>query len=317
MLNRFNLNIALLSAFTANIAIPTAIAQETRHTQLKNIIFDQAYSKLPSYKVTTKLFKRNADTQTTNLLDDAKRTLHETGDLLGAERGQKLMQANGICFSGQWQISQDNQFSGVFKKGFVIPVIARISTTFSGTLQSERRALGLAIKLLPNDLGTNPSLNVFSLHSVGGVTQKHLYDLSLDNEPPLGRIPRLRDISTALKLKNTLLKADREAGSDEPSITYRNVNALANYGESSQGRAPKWIRFSPAISKRVDRDDFRDELRVGNYPNQQLVYNIEVGDHPRHKKKQATWQLIGQLVFDESITSKPCDTRLHFAHPLN
>lgn len=92
---------------------------------------------------------------------------------------------------------------------------------------------------------------------------------------------------------------------------------MANYGESNQGKAPKWLRFSPALNERVDREDFRDELRVENYPNEQLIYNIEAGNHTRHKKSLATWQHIGQLVFNESVTSKACDTRLHFAHPLN
>ncbi len=257
------------------------------------------------------------------LAADAKRTLSNFDDLLGPERGPKLLQANGICFSGYWEITEKSDFTGVFESGRRAPVIARASTIFSGTRQSERRAFGMAVKLLPDDLGDAPSLNVFSSHSAGGVTQPYVLDLSMDNEPPLGRIPSWRDISTALKLKSTLLQADREAGSVDPSVTYRGVAALGEYNVQGLSRSPHWIRFSPATEERVDREDFRDELRVENYQGNQLTYNIDVGDQAgvvdkaKKKKSSALWQTIGKLVFTESITSNVCDTQLHFPHPKN
>ena len=292
-------------------------AESERYQLLKQNIFKEAYSELPRYQVTRKSFQSNKEESKASLEEDARRTLSDTSDLLGPERGQKLMQANGICFDGYWQINQDSDFTGVFKTGSRVPIIARASTTFSGTRQSERRALGLAVKLLPNDLGDSPSLNVFTLHSAGGVKQPFVLDLSMDNEPPLGRIPSWRDVSTALKLKSTLLKADREAGSEKPSVTYRNVKALGQYNEQGSGYSPHWIRFSPATDQRIDREDFRDELRVENYSDGQLIYNIDVAAKTKKKKSLANWQTIGQLVFTESITSKACDTQLHFPHPKN
>lgn len=320
MLNKYFFKKALLTAAVLTY-LPSmtlvAASQSQRYTSLKEAIFSEPYEKLPRYKVTTKLFNIKSNTQQSALLDDARRTLAASNDLLGAERGQKLLQANGICFAGEWRIDTPNQFGGVFKEGSSVPVIARASTTFSGTLQAERRSLGLAVKLMPKDLGDAPSLNAFSLHSAGGVTKRYMLDLSMDNEPPLGRIPRLRDVRTALKLKNTLLKADREAGSVEPSATYRSVAALAEHGEELAVMSPRWLRFSPATKHRVDRDDFRDELRVENYPTEEIIYNIEVGHHISQDKSLASWQKIGQLIFNESITSKACDTQLHFAHPKN
>jgi len=298
----------------------TSVTNNTRHEVLKRAIFEQPYQNLPYYKVTKALFKNGGERPNkhseSQLLRDAKRTLANSTDLLGPERGQKLLQANGICFSGKWRIDQRSEYTGLYQLNTQVPVIARASVSFSGTKQNERRALGLAVKLLPQGLGNSPSFNLFSLHSVGGVKTKYLLDLSLDNEPPLGRIPRFRDISTALKLKSVLLKADKESGSEKPSVTYRTIAPLASYREAKP-IAPHWIRFSPANEVRIDRDDFRDELRVENYPNQRLIYRIEVGSNDRLKKSKAQWQTIGELVLTESVTSKACDTQLHFAHPKN
>ncbi len=292
----------------------------SRYEQLVQVLFDEPYAKLPRYKVSKSLFQGKGKDAENYLLNDAKRTLESKADLLPEDRGQKLLQANGICFAGEWLIDQESEFSGLFSKGARSPAIARASVSFSGTQRKERRALGLAVKLLPNDLGDKPSLNIVTLHSVGGLKTPYLYELSLDNEPPLGRIPRFRDISTALKLKSIFLDADKQAGSLEPSVTYRSVESVAAYGQVELGHktiAPKWLRFSPASSSRVDRNDFRDELRVGHYPNQQLKYTIAVASGEVSSKSKAQWQAIGELIFNASVTSKACDTRLHFAHPKN
>ncbi len=291
-----------------------------RYEDLVKVLFDQPYTTLPRYKVTKSLFKGKGKNAENYLLNDAKRTLSSNVDLLPEDQGQKLLQANGICFAGEWLIHKESEFSGLFSKGTRSPVIARASVSFSGTQKKERRALGLAVKLLPDDLGDNPSLNVLTLHSVGGLKTPYLYELSLDNEPPLGRIPRLRDISTALTLKSIFLDADKQAGSLDPSISYRSVSSLAAFGQEERAQkiiSPRWLRFSPASSSRVDRNDFRDELRVENYSQQQLKYTIEVASAEVGSKSKAQWQNIGELIFNSSVTSKACDTRLHFAHPKN
>ena len=303
-------------SFARNSDAETSAAENTRHRALKDTIFAKPYDQLPYFKVTKTKFRDKSKPSENLLLNDARRTLTDASDLLDEGRGQKLLQANGICFSGEWIIDQASEFSGLFKQSSRVPIIARASTSFSGTRQNERRALGLAVKLLPHDLGNSPSLNIFTLHTVGGVKTKHILDLSLDNEPPLGRIPRLQDIPTALRLKSDLLKADKEAGSTQPSVTFRTVGPLAAYGETKVN-APRWIRFSAAQDARIDKPDFRDELRVENYLNNQLIYRIEVGDHAEASKSKARWKTIGQLVLNQSVTSKVCDTRLHFPHPKN
>jgi len=323
MLNK--ISIILITFFTNTALAEQAgeILTNNRFEQLRTAIFAEPYLQLPRYKVTRKLFKNTQKDQPSKLFNDAKRTLVDKSDLLEAGRGQKLLQANGICFTGDWIIDQKSTFSGLFKQDTRVPIISRISVSFSGTLQKERRALGIAVKLLPHDLGNQPSMNVFALHSVGGVQTKNVLNLAMDNEPPLGRVPRLADIPTALKLKSDLLKADKEVGSKKPSVTYRTVAPLAEYQtaeyQASEVVAPRWVRFSPLTAHRADQNDFRDELRVENYPDKQIVYAIEVAEplNQKNRKRDASWQTIGQLVLSESVTSDACDTRLHFTHPKN
>jgi len=289
----------------------------TRFEQLKNELFEEPYSSLPYYKVSRKLFGPSRNNDKNKLLHAARRTFDDSSDLIEFPAGQKLLNANGICFTGRWRITDENSFSGLYRQGSDVPAIVRASVALSGTRQKHKRAFGLAIKLLPDDLQTAPSLNAFVLHSMGGTRTKHVLDLSMDNAPPLGRLPSFRDLSTALRLRSDLEKADKEKGATKPSVSFRPVTAFANYSTDKQSiNSPKWLRLSPLTTTRVDQDDFRNELQVTAYPEQQIRYAIEVAANSDNgKKSTAQWQTIGQLVLDNSVTSLACDTRLHFQHP--
>ena len=80
---------------------------------------------------------------------------------------------------------------------------------------------------------------------------------------------------------------------------------------------PKWLRLRIAENTpRVDADYFREELRVENYPQQRLVWQIDVADDTKGGKSNALWKNIGKLLLNTSVTSNTCDDRLHFAHPI-
>lgn len=75
--------------------------------KVKGAVFSDEYSALPQYKVTKKHFDRDHH----NLLfADAKRTLESSDDLIEFPAGQKLLQANGICFSGKWVMNEQSDF---------------------------------------------------------------------------------------------------------------------------------------------------------------------------------------------------------------
>ena len=339
MTNKIKINLNLLvrsglllfvlssSLFAQEIVAPEIAAQDVHQTQsvdrfasLKQAIFDTPYTALPNYEVRLKTFGKSGKGEDNKLLVAARRTLNDNRDLIDFPDGQKLLQANGICFSGQWQIDAiDNPYTGLYRSGVSSPVIVRASVALSGTLQKDKRAFGMAVKLLPNDLGLDPSLNLFVLNTFGGAISKHVLDLPMDNQPSLGRIPKFSDIRTALRMRNELERADKEAIEQDQAdakakATFRPVSHLAEYREE-QVKSPHWVRFTALTEFRNDQNDFRDELRLEAYPDNKLIYAIEVADVGNGRKNKAVWRQLGQLVLSESVTSAVCDKKLHFRHP--
>jgi len=290
---------------------------QLRIKKLSDALFTTPYSELPYYKVNRKLFGPSGDKQDNHLLQAARRTFDDSSDLIDLPSGQKLLNANGICFIGQWKINQDNPFTGLYKSGTQSTAIVRASVALSGTQQKHKRAFGMAIKLLPDDLHSSPSLNAFVLHSIGGTKTEHVLDLSMDNQPPLGRLPSFRNLSTALRLRNDLEKADKEQGAKKPSVSFRPINHFAHYQQvPSSVIEPKWLRLRAITQTRVDKNDFRDELNIKHYPNNEIRYEISVAAQDnKERKSKAKWHSIGELVLTQSVTSQACDTRLHFQHP--
>lgn len=303
------------------LIIADTVAQDSnaRFKLLKEELFSEPYSELPQYKVNRQQFGSTKDGAENKLLAAARRTFVNTDDLISRQTSQKLLNANGICFVGQWRITQDNEYTGLYKNGSTVSAIVRASVALSGTKQKNKRAFGMAIKLLPHDLEQQASLNAFVLHSMGGTISKYVLDLNLDNEPPLGRLPKFSDIRTALRLQRDLEKADEENGATKPDVSFRPVSVFAEYGVPlSDVLSPRWLRLSALDSERIDKDDFRNELRTEQYKNNRIIYQIAVaGDNQdiKAKKKNADWHNIGVLELSESVTSQSCDVSLHFQHP--
>ena len=295
------------------------LLKNERFETIKNTVFKEPYKQLPQFKVKLRYFgsaKKNGDNK---LLNAANRTFNQTDDLIVLETKQKLLNPNGICFSGSWKITEDNQYTGLFKKGVTSPLIVRASTALSGTTQKSKRSFGMGIKLLPNDLEDRASLNAFVFHSITGTVTKNVLDLELDNEPPLGSLPPLTKVTTALRMRRDLENADKNNGATKPDATYRPVNNLAQYRTNiNEVVAPRWLKLTALTTQRVDQDDFRDELRVENYVDKKISYQIDVaGNHndKKVKKTNAQWQTIGTIELSETITSSSCDLNLHFQHP--
>ncbi len=312
---------AQVLAPTSTLKLPSEIISTSQqYTLVKNAVFNEAYSQRPNYKVNRTLFGKANNDQDNKLLKAANRTLTDSRDLLNFPSKQKLLQANGICFAGIWNIDKnsDNNFAGLFSSGTSQSVIVRASVALSGTKQKDKRAFGMAIKFFPDDLKTSPSINAFLLNSFGGVVSKHVLDLPMDNQPTLGSLPKLSDIGTALRLKKDLEKADRTHSDKKPRFSFRPITHLASYqnlNNTKLNKSPKWLRLTAKTSQRIDANDFRDELDVAAYAEKKIVYDISVAIDTS-KKSQARWQTIGLLSLNESITSATCDRRLHFQHPL-
>ncbi len=241
------------------------------------------------------------------ILDDAKRTIEDNSDIL--EPFEKLAHPNGICLNGTWEITEENMYSGYFKKGSRALIVARASTALSNTKQGGTRAFGFAGKLFPTSNQqtiTKSKANFLLIDDLGGTDAKYFADVSLSNEP---------EVSVTLEVALNLLyalKVSKAFGDADKNPTIRQLYEISELGESNKNIiTPKWMKIEVRDSKRYDKKDFRDELK--NATDDVLVFNIFVANKSTNKEKN--WEKIGTMTFNKSVVSKTCDQQLHFHHP--
>ena len=283
------------------------------------IVFSEPYPALPQYIIDRQQFGQSGDRDDNRVLNAGIRTLSSPEDHVAFPGGQKLFQANGICFAGEWRVHSSSPYTGLLAQGTAVRVIVRASVSLDGTLQKDKRAFGMAIKFFPtaNPTEVAATRNIFVMHSLGGVRVRHVLDLPLDNAPELGSLPPFGQWRTALRLQSDFELADEKTSGLPANVGYRSISGLVEQNGELLS-APRWLRLRVAPdSPRIDRDDFRDELRLEYYPGGQLAYDIAVADGKEGAKNDASWQSIGELLLTQSITSPGCDQRLHFKHPLN
>ena len=292
-----------------------SFAVEAGYEAVRSAVFSAPYDELPRFEVNKKRFGPADGGDRNLLLADAKRTLSSSADFADFGQDHKLFQPNGICFSGRWIIDRPSPFTGLFSQGSDIPAIARASVMLSGTTRGEKRALGLGVKLFAP--GETESINVLVMESMGGRVLQHVTNAVLDNHPGLGSIPKIADLGTLLRIRKDLKQALKQTAVDGIDLRYLPLEHVSAVGvpATQQVVSPRWLRLAvPTHIPRVDADDFRDELRTHHYPGHQLVYELSVAADNGRSKRSATWQTIGKLVLDESVTSATCDLKLHFRH---
>ena len=241
-----------------------------------------------------------------NLLErDAIRTIEEADDYY--PRIQKRLHANGICFTGTWEISEASKYTGYFAAGSKALLIARASVAMSETERGNKRGFGFAGKIFPTQdpNAVVKTANFFAIDVLTGTKANHYLDVALTNEPKTGFTLAL---STLLTAGSALEKADKNPG-------YRPVTPIASIGVPvGQRTSPTWIKIQAASTMpRIDEKDFRNELDVRHYPNG-IVFEIFASD-VTNDAAASGWMKLGKLQLKESIVSYGCDRRLHFAHP--
>ena len=292
----------------------------SRFRDIRAAIFGEPYMERPVYRVDVQLFGPAGGDSDNALRIAARRTLTQADDLFDFPHGQKLLQANGICFTGEWIIQPESPYTGLFAASTHVKSIARGSVLFSHTTRDRRRTFGLAIKLFPAQDPDKPvkTVNLFVMEAFGGETRAHVVDALLDNDPDLGRLPKFSTLREVLRLRKDLKIADEESSGGRSDLTFRPITHAAEVGltPGTAKHAPHWMRLRIAAdTPRIDAEDFRDELSVKRYPHGAIVYQLEVADRGNGKKTKARWQALGHLRLYESVTSHACDARLHFAHP--
>lgn len=265
-----------------------------------------SYVKLPQNKIS---FRSLYGFLESRIRRSAERTLSDRSDLL--PQFNKLAHPNGICLAGTWEITEENKYGGLFKKGSKALMIARASTAMSATVQGKNRGFGFAGKLFPTlEKGqVVPTSNFFLVDDLGGTKAPHYTGVEMLNEPAVSTTGTvLLNLAYALKLAATFGKVDSNPG-------IRQLYEISFVGEKAPLRVytPQWMKVGARPGQTVDEKDFRDELNIDNFDGE-LVFDISVAS-TEDSEGNKNWSKIGTITFTDSVTSNSCDHRLHFHHP--
>lgn len=267
-----------------------------------------AYSSLPEYKTSVfKLFSNGVSL----IANSAQRTLENDNDVL--PHFQKLVHPIGICFAGTWKIDQASGYSGYFARGAEGLIIARASEAMGNGMKGEHRAFGIAGKLFPTtdpkDNKNYNTANFFTVDDLGGTKAESFLDLPKTNEPAI--TPN----STTVRAAGAVLSIIQAFRAADGNPRFRPVKQIAELGldDASEARSPKYLMLqaeSKPLSIHTNRGDFREELRLKNFPNEKLSFAILVAhDEDKH------WVKLGKVELTQEALASGCDHRLHFPHP--
>jgi hypothetical protein len=307
----------------AILILSTTVQANSSFTEVKNVVFENAADsskqdetvksemaiyekgKLPHYEVTTSKFIVNGVNQ---LLNRAQSTLKDTNDFY--PRLEKLVHSNGVCFSGLWNITEANPYSGYFKTGSKGLFIGRASTTLSETERGDPRGFGFAGKIFPtmDSEAKVATANFFLVDVLMGTQRNRYMDVKLTNSPSLGF--RASVLSMALKIKKAFSQVDSNP-------LYRQLYPISELGmaQGEKVSTPKFLMIETDKSNpRNDDTDFRDELSIKKNHSNGIKFNILVNDETDDQGSKA-WKKIGVIEAEDSTVSYGCDRRLHFQHP--
>lgn len=288
---------------SANDAAPAY--QGSTYNELRTQLLSDPYTgPLPTHDVTIgSMIERGQNL----LLRDSRWLISREEDLTPPQ--QKLLNPIGITFFGKWKITEDLGYTGAFSKGTEHLIIVRFSNQMTAKDRGTRRGFGFAGKIFPT-LDPNErvkTVNFTLIDNLGGTFAKHATDVALTNEPPLGlnlgMIPFFFVVTNVVAVFNIV---------NRPSL-YRAIYQIAEAGlkPGETAKQPKWMQITtdPSIPKN-DSKDFRDELRLKNYPGGILRFIISVA--PPGKKR--VWQELGHIEVNEDVLSFTGDKRMRFHH---
>jgi hypothetical protein len=286
--------------------------------EVKSITFSGPYARLPNHQGL-------GPKTLVQFFNDSARNMHDKRDI--RPRFDKLIHANGICFTGLWKIDKATAetvatgdgprdpytgikidlprepYTGYFAPGSEGLCIARLSVAGLYMTRGYRRAFGIAGKVFPT-LDPHQKVkpgNFVTVNFLTGTKEAHITDIAPTNQPGVGP-------AIAANVINRIIfrLMDTRPG-------YRQLYPISTLGVPRGGtvRTPDLMQLKvPDNTPRIDADDFRDELRLKNYPGNKLTYEIRVKmfDDPN-------WSKIGRIEFTEDGICEGCDKRIHFWIP--
>src|SRR5215831_1768500 len=243
---------------------------------------------------------------------------------------RRLIHPNGICLTGSWEISEQTDYSGYFRKDSRALVIGRYSTCCGETRRGRERSLSLVGKLFPttdaNHAELLPTAGFITQQDIGGERTDYINDAELRNAP--NTTSWRRGFGAPVLLVEAILfnLADKQP-------TQRQLYPIAELDkpDGEPTRAPAFMRLlvDPAHPRIAGEAlDFRDEIMAQIYdrgdpaPKRSLTFHIEVTDEGSthgpvffQRRRFANWRRVGRLVFSEAVASYNGDFVIHFNHP--
>ena len=261
------------------------------------------YLELPKNKIS---YRSLFDGLRSKIKQSANRTLNDKSDLL--PHFDKLAHPNGACLKGTWNITEENPYTGYFKKDSQAIIITRASVALSKTTVGSNRGFGFAGKIFPtlDESESVKTANFFLVDDLGGTKAPHYTGVEMTNEPAVSKtLAVIKNIAYSLKLAITFGKADSNPG-------IRQLYQISELNESKAAVTPKWMMIKARAGQNINENDFRDELNI-DHRAKNLIFDIYATSKEVKEKKQ--WKKLGYIEFTDSAVSDSCDHRLHFNHP--
>lgn len=243
---------------------------------------------------------------------------------------RRLLHPNGVCLTGQWEITEETGYSGYFRKGSRALLVARYSTCCTETRRGHTRSLAMVGKLFPTlDLDHTQLLRTASFITQQDIAGEHtdfINDAELRNAPDVHAWRRGFGLPVLLITGVLFQRVDKEPAQ-------RQLYQVAELGKSASEptRCPESMRLLVATDQpRCEGAelDFRDEIMAQIFdrgdprPKRTLTFNIEVTDEGStqgpgvfQRRTFRHWRRIGRLSFDNAVVSYNGDFVVHFNHP--
>jgi hypothetical protein len=254
-------------------------------------------------------------------------------DLRWGEGGRgfrRLLHPNGICLIGLWEITEETDYSGYFRKGSQALVVGRYSTCCTETRRGHTRSLSLVGKLFPttdpDHAGRLRTASFITQQDIGGEHTGYINDAELRNAPDTTAWRRGGGVPILLVTGALFGHVDKEPSN-------RQLYQIAELGKPREEhtRTPEFMRLLVAPDQpRIEGEalDFRDEVMAQIFdrgdptPKRTLTFHIEVTDEGSTRGPQVfqrrtfrNWRHTGKLTFDNAVASYNGDFVIHFNHP--
>ncbi|HEY4848606.1 MAG TPA: hypothetical protein VIH87_12655 [Methylocella sp.] len=261
-----------------------------------------------------------------------ERTVDSHADLRWGPDGRgfrRLIHSNGVCLTGLWEVTEETEYSGYFKKNSQALVAGRYSAS-AVTHRGQIRSLALAGKLFPT---TDPNhaeplrtASFFTMEDIGGEHTDYMNDAELRNSPNVTPWRQGIGLPILLLIGIVFILVDKK-------FTLRQVYSIAELGKplDEPTRAPAFMRLLVAPNQpRIEGEnlDIRNEILAQIFdkgdpaPKRTLTFHIEVTDEGTTRNilgfvrgKFKNWRRIGKLTFDNAVASYNGDFVIHFNHP--